>query len=77
MRTHFLMMRLQRVGIIADLTVSPDVLSEGRDPNLSTEQKADPELMEIVQYLTDGTLPAEEKRARAMSQDTESFFCLR
>ena len=54
-------------GIIANLRVGPDVSSRGGDSNLVDEQRGDPELAEIIQYLSNGVLPDDDKRARELA----------
>ena len=54
-------------GIIASLRVRPDATSKGGDSNLVDEQGTDPELTEIIQYLSDGVLPEDNKRARELA----------
>ena len=54
----------QPFGIVAHL--SPEVSSKGGEDDLAAQQQADPELREINDFQKNGSLPAEEKRAREL-----------
>ena len=54
-------------GIIASLCVHPDATSKGRDSNLVDEQGTDPELTEIIRYLSDGVVPEDNKRTHELA----------
>ena len=54
-------------GIIANVRVCPSVSSQSGDNSLVDEQRADPELAEIIQYLSNGVLPEEDKQAHELA----------
>lgn len=55
----------QPFGIVANL--HPTVPPEGGEVNLPMQQRADPELVEIIDYITKDTLPEDPVRARKLS----------
>ncbi len=53
-------------GIVSALCV-PQVFAKDREPDLGARQRADHELRQIIDFVADGTLPEEEKRAREIA----------
>ena len=55
----------QPFGIVANL--HPTVPPEGGEVDLPTQQRLDPELVEIIDYITKDTLPKDPKHAQKLS----------
>ena len=58
-------------GILAQL--SAEVTPKGGDPSLSDQQRSDPELWEVIDFLTDGVLPKDDTRARELALTRPQF----
>ena len=61
-------------GIIAAIQEDSATAKGGEEASLGQKQRADPELVEIMQYLETGVLPADEKKARELALTKSQYL---